>query len=61
VGLGKHERIDRLEVKWPLLGGETQRFKDILVERYIAIAEGEEKCHVHRYVQGLAKLACQPT
>jgi hypothetical protein len=43
VGLRKHERIDCLEVKWPLLGGETQRFKDIPIERYNAIAEGEEK------------------
>ena len=28
LGLGKRGRIDCLEVKWPLPGGETQRFKD---------------------------------
>ena len=43
LGLGKRERIDGLEVKWPLLGGETQRFKDIAIDRYIAIVESEEK------------------
>ena len=43
LGLGKRERIDRLEVKWPLLGGETQRFKDLPIDPYIAIVEGEEK------------------
>ncbi len=43
LGLGNRERIDRLEVKWPLLGGETQRFKDLPIDPYIAIVEGEEK------------------
>jgi hypothetical protein len=32
--LEKRQQIDSLEVNWPLLGGETQRF---------AIVEGEEK------------------
>jgi len=41
--LGKRERIDCLGVKWPLLGGGTQRFKDLPIDRYIAIVEGEEK------------------
>jgi hypothetical protein len=35
--------FDRLEVNWPLLGGETQRFKDLPIDCYIAIVEGEEK------------------
>src|SRR5712664_1512322 len=42
-GLGKRERIDCLGVKWPLLGGETQRFNDLPIDRCIAIVEGEEK------------------
>jgi hypothetical protein len=41
--LGNRERIECLEVKWPLLGGGTQRFKDLPIDRYIAIVEGEEK------------------
>jgi hypothetical protein len=36
LGLGKRERIDCLEVKWPLLRGETQRFESIPIDRYIA-------------------------
>jgi hypothetical protein len=43
LGLGKHETIDCLEVKWPLPGGETQRFKDLPIDRYITIVEGEDK------------------
>ena len=35
-GLGKHERIDCLGVKWPLLGSETQRFNDLLIDRFFA-------------------------
>jgi len=41
--LGKRERIDYLGVKWPLLGGETQRFNDLPIDRCMAIVEGEEK------------------
>jgi hypothetical protein len=41
--LGKRQQIDCLGVKWPPLGGETQRFKDLPIDRYIEIAEGEEK------------------
>jgi hypothetical protein len=43
LGLGKHEKIDWLEVKWPLPGGETQRFKGLPVDRYITLVEGEDK------------------
>jgi hypothetical protein len=43
LGLRKHEKIDCLEVKWPLPGGGTQRFKDLPIDRYITIVEGEEK------------------
>jgi enediyne biosynthesis protein E4 len=43
LGLGKRETIDCLEVKWPLPGGTTQRFKDLPIDRYITIVEGEDK------------------
>jgi hypothetical protein len=43
LGLGKRETIDCLEVKWPLPGGTTQRFKDLPINRYITIVEGEDK------------------
>jgi len=41
--LGKRWQIDCLKVKWPLLGCETQRFKDLPIDGYITIVEGEEK------------------
>ena len=43
LGLGKRETIDWLEVKWPLPGGGTQHFRDLPIDRYITIVEGEEK------------------
>ncbi len=43
LGLGKREKLDWLEVKWPLPGGGTQRFVDIPVDRYITLVEGEDK------------------
>ncbi len=43
LGLGKREKLDWLEVKWPMPGGGTQRFSDIPVDRYVTLVEGEEK------------------
>jgi enediyne biosynthesis protein E4 len=43
LGLGKRDKIDWVEVKWPLPGGDTQRFKDLPVDRYITLVEGEDK------------------
>jgi hypothetical protein len=43
LGLGKREKIDWLEVKWPMPGGATQRFTDLPINRYITIVEGQEK------------------
>jgi enediyne biosynthesis protein E4 len=43
LGLGKREKIDWVEVKWPMPGGATQRFTDLPVDRYITIVEGQEK------------------
>jgi hypothetical protein len=43
LGLGKREKIDWLEVKWPMPGGTTQRFTDLPINRYITIVEGQEK------------------
>ena len=43
LGIGKREKIDWLEVKWPLPGGATQRFTGLPLNRYITIVEGQEK------------------
>ena len=43
LGIGKREKIDWLEVRWPMPGGTTQRFTDLPVDRYITINEGQAK------------------
>jgi hypothetical protein len=43
LGLGKREKLEWLEVKWPMPGGTRQRFTGLPVNRYITIVEGEEK------------------
>ena len=43
LGLGKHEKLDALEIKWPQPSGLVQRFTDLPTNRYITIVEGEDK------------------
>ena len=43
LGLGKREKIDWLEVKWPMPSGATERFTDLPADRYITITEGQGK------------------
>lgn len=43
LGVGKRERMDWLEVKWPLPAGTTQRFVGLPMNRYITIVEGQEE------------------
>ena len=43
IGIGQRTKIDWLEVKWPLPGGETERFTNVPIDRYITIVEGEGK------------------
>jgi hypothetical protein len=43
LGLGKHEKLDSLEIKWPQPSGLVQRFTDLPIDRYITIVEGEDK------------------
>jgi len=45
LGLGKREKIDWLEVKWPLPGGKTERFANLPIDRYITIVEGQGSWH----------------
>jgi len=40
IGLGRASKIGRLEVFWPT-SGETQVFRDVPVDRFIRIVEGE--------------------
>lgn len=43
LGLGKREKIDWLEVKWPQPDSATQRFTGLPINRYITIMEGRER------------------
>ena len=43
LGLGKHEKLDALEIKWPQPSGLVQRLTDLPTNRYITIVEGEDK------------------
>lgn len=40
LGIGKREKIDRLEIRWPLPSGRVETFTDLPVDRYITIVEG---------------------
>jgi len=41
LGLGKHVKVDWLEVKWPQPSGRVERFTNVPLDRYITIIEGE--------------------
>jgi hypothetical protein len=43
LGLGKHEKLDALEIKWPQPSGIVPGFIDLPTNRYISIVEGEYK------------------
>ena len=38
-GLGKHERIEELEIRW--MGGPAEVYRDVEADRYITVVEGE--------------------
>ena len=41
LGLGKHEKVDWLEIKWPQPSGFVQRLTSLPIDRYITIMEGQ--------------------
>jgi enediyne biosynthesis protein E4 len=41
LGLGANNRVDRLDVRWPLPSGRVETFKDLQADRYVTIVEGE--------------------
>jgi enediyne biosynthesis protein E4 len=43
LGIGKHAKIDWVEINWPQPSGLKQRFEDLPVDRYITIHEGQAK------------------
>jgi enediyne biosynthesis protein E4 len=47
LGLGPRDKVDWLQVKWPMPGGETERFTALPINRYITIVEGQGKITVN--------------
>ena len=43
LGLGSRDKMDWVEVRWPMPSGRTQRFVNPPVDRYITLVEGEDK------------------
>jgi len=43
LGIGKHTKLDWLEIKWPHPSGLLQRFTDLPIDRYITIREDQAK------------------
>jgi hypothetical protein len=43
LGIGKREKVDWVEIKWPLPGGKTERLTDLPIDRYITVVEGQGK------------------
>jgi hypothetical protein len=41
LGLGLHDKVDALEVRWPQPSGRTEEFRNLPVDRYITIVEGK--------------------
>ena len=41
LGIGKHTKLDWVEVKWPEPSGLIQRFTNLPIDRYITFREGE--------------------
>ena len=41
LGLGEHPKIDWIEIHWPQPSGKTECFKDLPIDRYITIVEGQ--------------------
>jgi len=40
LGIGKNEKIDKLEIRWPAPSDRVDTFNDLPIDRYVTIAEG---------------------
>ncbi len=43
LGIGRRNKIDWLEIKWPRPSVAVERFTDLPIDRYVTITEGEAK------------------
>ena len=40
---GPRTKVDWIEIKWPLPSGRVERFRDLPIDRYVTIVEGQGK------------------
>jgi enediyne biosynthesis protein E4 len=45
LGLGRNNKIDWVEVKWPQPSGLVERFTNLQIDRYLTLTEGQGKPH----------------
>jgi len=43
LGIGKHTKLDWLEIQWPQPSGRVERITDLPIDRYVTIVEGAGK------------------
>ena len=43
LGLGKRDKIDWVEIKWPEPSGLVQRLTELPINRYVTIVEEQDK------------------
>jgi enediyne biosynthesis protein E4 len=41
LGVGLHNKVDELEIRWPSPSNRVEKFKDLAVDQYICIVEGK--------------------
>ena len=46
LGIGKRDKVDWLEVKWPQPSGTVERFTDLPIDRYITLEEGSRQVEI---------------
>lgn len=55
VGIGKHDKVDRIEVQWPT--GETQAFENVSANQTVQIIEGQGELQTDFVGTDVAKTA----
>ena len=43
LGLGANQKIDWVEIKWPLPSIRVERFTDLSIDKYVTVTEGQGK------------------
>jgi hypothetical protein len=43
LGIGARQKVDWVEIKWPLPSGRVERFTDLPIDKYTTVSEGSGK------------------